>query len=154
MARCAPKCIYDDLEASSCQPDLWTYNAMLPFYGRCGKATEAERLFKELGSKVFLSDAVTYNSLLYTFAREGNVGRVKEIVQAGFGRDEMTYNSMIHMYGKQGQHDLAFHLYKDMKSGGRNPDAITYTVLIDSLGKAGKITEGRRCDVRDVGCKN
>ncbi|KAF9603288.1 hypothetical protein IFM89_034637 [Coptis chinensis] len=89
-------------------------------YGRCGKATEAERLFKELGSKVFLPDAVTYNSLLYAFAREGNVGRVKEMVQAGFGRDEMPYNSMIHMYGKQGQHDLAFHLYKDMKSGGCN----------------------------------
>ncbi|KAF9598087.1 hypothetical protein IFM89_024198 [Coptis chinensis] len=116
MARCAPKCIYDDLEASSCQPDLWTYNAMLSVYGCCGKATEPERLFKELGSKGFLPDAVTYNSPLYAFAREGNVGR-------------------------QGQHDLAFHLYKDMKSGGRNPDAITYNVLIDSLGKAGKITE-------------
>ncbi|KAF9601990.1 hypothetical protein IFM89_024536 [Coptis chinensis] len=75
-----------------------------------------ERLFKELGSNVILPDAITYNSLLYAFAREGNVG-------------------------KQGQHDLAFHLYKDMKSGGRNPDAITYNVLIDSLGKAGKITE-------------
>ncbi|KAF9591854.1 hypothetical protein IFM89_008649 [Coptis chinensis] len=74
-------------------------------------ATEVERLFKELGSKGFLSDAVTYNSLLYAFAREGNVGRVKEIgeemVQEDFGRDEMTYNFMIHMYGKQGQHDLA-----------------------------------------------
>ncbi|KAF9588536.1 hypothetical protein IFM89_013030 [Coptis chinensis] len=83
--------------------------------------------------------------LIYAFAREGNVGRVKEIgeemVQEGFGRDEMTYNFMIYMYGKRGHHDLAFHLYKDMKTGGRNLDTITYIVFIDSLGKAGKITE-------------
>ncbi|KAF9598456.1 hypothetical protein IFM89_027889 [Coptis chinensis] len=122
--------------------DTW-YAVVVPIIGV--QATGAERLFKELGSKGFLPNAVTYNSLLYAFAREGNVERVKEIgeemVQAGFGRDEMTSNSMIHMYGKQGQHDLAFHVYKDMKSGGRNPNAITYIVLIDSLGKASKITE-------------
>ncbi|KAF4384269.1 hypothetical protein F8388_010511 [Cannabis sativa] len=138
--------VYNDMVEHGCQPDLWTYNAMISVYGRCGLPSKADKLFKELESKGFLPDAVTYNSLLYAFAREGNIERVKEIgeemVQNGFGKDEMTYNTIIHMHGKQGKHDLAFQLYRDMKNTiGRDPDAITFTVLIDSLGKANKMTE-------------
>ncbi|KAL5562785.1 hypothetical protein UlMin_032532 [Ulmus minor] len=116
-------------------------------------------VFNELESKGFLPDVVTYNSLLYAFARDRNVEKVKEIceemVKMGFGKDEMTYNTMIHMYGKQGKHDFAFKLYRDMKLSGRNPDAITYTVLIDSLGKANKITEAANVmsEMLDAGVK-
>ncbi|EOA29728.1 hypothetical protein CARUB_v10012815mg [Capsella rubella] len=152
--------VFEDMEAHRCQPDLWTYNAMISVYGRCGLATEAERLFTELELKGYFPDAVTYNSLLYAFARERNTEKVKEVYQEmqkmGFGKDEMTYNTIIHMYGKQGQLDLALQLYKDMKGlSGRNPDAITYTVLIDSLGKANRTVEAATLmsEMLDVGIK-
>ncbi|PON99411.1 Pentatricopeptide repeat [Trema orientale] len=152
--------VFNDMVERGCQPDLWTYNAMISVYGRCGLPSKADKLFKELESKGFLPDAVTYNSLLYAFSREGNIERVREIcedmVQKGFGKDEMTYNTLIHMYGKQGQHDLAFQLYRDMKiMTGRDPDAITFTVLIDSLGKANKMTEAVKVmsEMLDAGVK-
>ena len=65
----------------------------------------------------------------------------EEMVEMGLGKDEITYNTIIHMYGKQVQHDLGLQLYRDMKLSGRNPDVVTYTVLIDSLGKANKVKE-------------
>lgn len=137
--------IFEDMEASRCQPDLWTYNAMVSVYGRRGMTGDAARLFRELGKKGFAPDAVTYNSLLYAYAKEGNVEMVervcKEMVDAGFKKDEITYNTIIHMYGKQGRLDLALHLYDEMKTSRCAPDAVTYTVLIDSLGKVDRITE-------------
>ncbi|CAN8258935.1 unnamed protein product [Cochlearia groenlandica] len=152
--------VFEDMEAHRCQPDLWTYNAMISVYGRCGLAEKAERLFAELELKGFFPDAVTYNSLLYAFAREKNTEKVKDVYQEmqkmGFGKDEMTYNTIIHMYGKQGQLDLALKLYKDMKGlSGRNPDAITYTVLIDSLGKANRTVEAAALmsEMLDAGIK-
>ncbi|XP_010549076.1 PREDICTED: pentatricopeptide repeat-containing protein At3g18110, chloroplastic [Tarenaya hassleriana] len=152
--------VFEDMESHSCQPDLWTYNAMISVYGRCGLADKAEELFRELELKGFSPDAVTYNSLLYAFARERNTEKVKEVCEEmqkmGFGRDEMTYNTIIHMYGKQGQLDLALQLYKDMKSlSGRNPDAVTYTVLIDSLGKANRTLEAAALmsEMLDAGIK-
>ncbi|CAH8370271.1 unnamed protein product [Eruca vesicaria subsp. sativa] len=152
--------VFEDMEAHRCQPDLWTYNAMISVYGRCGLAAKAESLFAELEVKGYSPDAVTYNSLLYAFARERNTEKVKEVYQAmlkmGFGKDEMTYNTIIHMYGKQGEIDLALKLYKDLKGlSGRNPDAITYTVLIDSLGKANRTVEAAdlMSEMLDVGIK-
>ncbi|CAF2100691.1 unnamed protein product [Brassica napus] len=152
--------VFEDMEAHRCQPDLWTYNAMISVYGRCGLAAKAESLFAELELKGYFPDAVTYNSLLYAFARERNTEKVKEVYEAmqkmGFGKDEMTYNTIIHMYGKQGQLDLALKLYKDMKGlSGRSPDAITYTVLIDSLGKANRTVEAAALmsEMLDVGIK-
>lgn len=51
------------------------------------------------------------------------------------------------MYGKMGRLDLALGLYDEMRAIGRTLDVVTYTVLIDSLGKvymisdAGKVLE-------------
>ncbi|KAE8726906.1 Pentatricopeptide repeat-containing protein [Hibiscus syriacus] len=92
-------------------------------------AYKAEQLFRDLESKGFFPDAVTYNSLLYAFAREGNVDK--------------------------GQHELGLQLYKDMKLSGRNPDVVTYTVFINSLGKANKIKEASNLmsEMLDAGFK-
>ncbi|CAA6667097.1 unnamed protein product [Spirodela intermedia] len=122
--------VYSDMKASGCQPDLWTCNVMVSIYGRCGMPREASRLVQELEDKGFAPDAVTYNSLLHAYAREGDAEKVEKVcedmVKAGFRKDEITYNTVIHM---------------DMQLAGCRPDAITLTVLIDSLGKSGRITE-------------
>jgi len=58
-----------------------------------GVAEEVERLFGELVEKGFMPHAVTYNSLLYAFAKEGNVDKVEhtceELVKAGFNKNEI-----------------------------------------------------------------
>ena len=60
---------------------------------------EAESLFFDIKSNGFEPDAVTYNSLLYAFAKDGHVDKVEklcdEMVRLGFGEDEMAYNTVL-----------------------------------------------------------
>ncbi|OAY84201.1 Pentatricopeptide repeat-containing protein, chloroplastic [Ananas comosus] len=59
------------------------------------------------------------------------------------------------MYGKQGRIDVALELYDEMKSEGCSPDSVTYTVIIDSLGKADRIGEAGKVmnDMVEAGVK-
>ncbi|GJN29377.1 hypothetical protein PR202_gb17600 [Eleusine coracana subsp. coracana] len=146
--------LLDAMRDRGVEPDLVSFNTLINAMAKSGCLAagvaldllfeEAERLFTELLEKGFKPDAISYNSLLYAYAKEGdadNVERVcEELVKAGFTKNEITYNTMIHMYGKMGRLDLAIGLY-DERAMGCAPDTVTYTVLIDSLGKMDRIAE-------------
>ncbi|KAH7281144.1 hypothetical protein KP509_36G032400 [Ceratopteris richardii] len=138
--------IYKDMQNSMCEPDLWTYNALISLYGRTpGKEARAIDYFHTLQRQGLVPDAVTFNAVLYAYAKTGRINEFDDVRSkmkfAGCRADEITYNTMISMYGKLSQYEKALSSYHEMIDGGCRPDAVTYTVLIDMLGKAGKVNE-------------
>ncbi|KAI4976399.1 hypothetical protein ZWY2020_050006 [Hordeum vulgare] len=114
--------VFEEMIDSECRPDLWTYNAMVSVHGRCGTARDAEQMFMELLEKGFKPDAVTYLSFML-LAKEMST---------------------------QWRLDLALGLYDEMRAIGCTPDAVTYTVLIDSLGKVDRISDAGKAEADEA----
>eukprot|EP00250_Pteridium_aquilinum_P035323 c9140_g1_i1 orf=120-2081(+) len=150
--------LFDTMKSYKCEPDLWTYNALISLYGRTpGKEGMSIDYFNIMQRQGLVPDAVTFNSVLYAFAKTGKVDEFdnvrRQMREAGCSADEITYNTMISMYGKLALHDKALSSYYEMKDEGCHPDAVTFTVLIDTLGKAGVVDEAEKIfqEMSDLG---
>ncbi|KAI5055837.1 hypothetical protein GOP47_0029358 [Adiantum capillus-veneris] len=141
--------VFEVMQSSKCEPDLWTYNALISLYGRTlGKEGKAIDYFNILQRQGLVPDAVTFNAVLYAFAKTGRVNDFDEVRRqmrdVGCSADEVTYNIMISMYGRLSLHKEALLAYHEMKDEGCRPDAVTFTVLIDVMGKAGMVKEAEQ----------
>lgn len=106
--------ILDKMKEWECKPDVITYNSVLDVLGRAGLVNEMLKLLSSMKEE---SD-VSLNII--------------------------TYNTVLNGTRRACRFDMCLVLYQEMVGCGIEPDLLSYTAVIDSLGRSGNTKEALR----------
>ncbi|WJX69582.1 hypothetical protein P8452_53805 [Trifolium repens] len=118
-----------------------TLDVLLILYGYLGSQKELERIWDIIKGLPFVRSK-SYMLAIEAFGRLGELNRAEEIwseMESLKGLKSVEqFNSMMTVYCKHGVLDKASRLYKNMKTKGYKPNAITYRHLALGCLKSGK----------------
>merc|ERR550514_56265 len=96
-------------------------------------------LYEELKADSMTCTLVTYNTLIDTCARAGEMAKVSKLFndmcERGVDPDLITYSTVIKGYCVQGDLDQAVQLYTSMRKRGVKPDAILFNSILDGCAR-------------------
>ncbi|GAU17339.1 hypothetical protein TSUD_110570 [Trifolium subterraneum] len=118
-----------------------TLDVLVILYGYLGSQKELERIWDIIKGLPFVRSK-SYMLAIEAFGRIGELNRAEEIwseMESLKGLKSVEqFNSMMTVYCKHGVLDKASRLYKNMKTKGYKPNAITYRHLTLGCLKSGK----------------
>eukprot|EP01038_Epipyxis_sp_PR26KG_P014567 gene14567-19558_t len=135
---------FNDMIASNIQPDIQAYNSLMNAYAKNGNLQQSLNVLSMINHDKYInSSVITFNTLIDSCARTGNVTFINDILllmkKANISPNQRTYSSIIHTCCQGGQLQTAYNLLQIMEEKGFEPNEITYSLLLDSLGKNGDI---------------
>lgn len=90
--------------ATSCRPNVVTYNLALHALATAGRAAEARALFEGMLGEGMAPNRATYNTLVDAYAAQGRHEEARDAFDAlresGFQADVVSYTSLISAYGR------------------------------------------------------
>ncbi|KAL0456744.1 UNVERIFIED_CONTAM: Pentatricopeptide repeat-containing protein, mitochondrial [Sesamum latifolium] len=99
--------------------EIFIGNALVTLYSKCGKMTDADKVFREMPHK----DLVSWNAILSGYAQEGSYALVVilgliEMVKGGMNLDHVSMTSVISACGQERNLDFGKQVHAlSMKSG-------------------------------------
>nr|GMD12377.1 pentatricopeptide repeat-containing protein At2g17140 [Ipomoea batatas] len=159
------------LKFTGISPDTVTYTTLLHAYCIKGKVNEANNILNDMMNSGCTPNTYTCNTLLHSLWKEGKVSEAEKLLQKmnerGYPLDSVSCNIMIDGISKTGKVDKAVeiigemwthgsaalgnlgNLFLGLVDGGNDrkkclPDLITYSTIINSLCKDGRLGEAKK----------
>lgn len=135
------KRFWNDIVASNCRPDKFTYGIFINSLTKAGKISTAVKLFQAMWEKGCKPDLAICNCVIYGLCFKKRIPEALQIFQEMNDRDclpdVITYNSLIKHLCKIQRMDKVYELLDEMemKGEGCTPNARTYGYLLNSLKK-------------------
>ncbi|KAJ0084707.1 hypothetical protein Patl1_30524 [Pistacia atlantica] len=146
-----------NMPSHGCEINAVAYCTVIGGFYEENYHVEAYELFDEMLRLGFFPDITTFNKLIHTLCKKGDVRESEklldklklenaiEILNIMWGHDVtpdvITYNSLLNGLCKAAKSDAVMETFKTMVEKGCAPNIITYNILIESLCKARKVTE-------------
>ncbi|XP_071733413.1 pentatricopeptide repeat-containing protein At4g16390, chloroplastic-like [Rutidosis leptorrhynchoides] len=94
--------IYEDMKTcSDCQPDSWTYSALITIFSCCGKVSEAEATVQEMTEAGFEPNIYVLTSLIQCYGKSNRTDDVLKtfdrIIELGITPDERTCGCLLNV---------------------------------------------------------
>uniref|UniRef100_A0ACD6A808 Uncharacterized protein n=1 Tax=Avena sativa TaxID=4498 RepID=A0ACD6A808_AVESA len=163
--------LFEEMVAQGVEPNARTHTALAKIYGRARWGRDALQLWDQMRAKKVPADSILCNTLLSMCADVGLVAEAEQL----FGEmkdpklddvpkpDKWSYTAMINIYGSIKDADRALQLFVEMLEAGIEANIMSYTIVIQCLGKANRIRDavevleaglerGLRPDDRLCGC--
>ncbi|KAL0341018.1 UNVERIFIED_CONTAM: Pentatricopeptide repeat-containing protein, chloroplastic [Sesamum radiatum] len=122
----------------------WTsvLNGLIDFYGKCWSVVDAQKAFHE----IFEPDIVSWNCLMHGFATNGHttfaLSTLEDMRLAGFRPDSITLLTVLFACNRGGLVDMGVEYFHSLRVRyGIEPQLNHYNLLIDLLGRAGRLEE-------------
>jgi len=156
-----------ELESTTVIINCVHYTVAIDAWGKSGHqdaTINAERLLDKMNemakeNRDYMPTRATYNALMNAHSKQGNVGRVLEILESMEESSEIEpvtndYNVMLGAFAKQGYPRKAEEVLKRMvdrcKDLGQDcpcsPDMYSYNVLLDAWAKSSERGKGKRAE--------
>ncbi|GMN54535.1 hypothetical protein TIFTF001_023661 [Ficus carica] len=133
-------------------PNAITYSAVMHGLRREGKLAEACDLVEEIVNK---GNSVEINLMIQSFYREGKMDKAKKFMewcpQNGCAVNVVNFTTLIHGYCPRDDLETAVSLLDDTYLSNKHPDAVTYTTVVNALGRKGRIDEANELVMRMLG---
>ncbi|CAM0878225.1 unnamed protein product [Alopecurus aequalis] len=141
--------LFEEMAAEGVEPNARTLTAVAKIYGRARWGRDALQLWDQMRARKVPADSILCNTLLSMCA---DVGLVTEAEQL-FGEmkdpqlddvpqpDKWSYTAMINIYGSIRDADRALQLFVEMLECGIEANIMSYTIVIQCLGKANRIRD-------------
>ncbi|GJN22606.1 hypothetical protein PR202_gb10188 [Eleusine coracana subsp. coracana] len=139
--------LFDEMTAEGVEPNARTLTALAKIYGRARWGRDALQLWKQMRDNKLPADNILCNTLLSMCADVGLVAEAEDLFHDMNDPecpdvpkpDKWSYTAMINIYGSSGDADRALHLFAQMVDAGIEPNIMSYTIVIQCLGKAQRI---------------
>ncbi|KAK4403627.1 Pentatricopeptide repeat-containing protein [Sesamum angolense] len=122
----------------------WTsvLNGLIDFYGKSWCVVDAQKAFHE----IFEPDIVSWNCLMHGFAANGHttsaLSTLEDMRLAGFRPDSITLLTVLFACNQGGLVDMGVEYFHSLRVRyGIEPQLNHYNLLIDLLGRAGRLEE-------------
>lgn len=127
------------------QNDVFTANALIDMYGKCGCVSYACRVFDGMPER----DVASWTSMICGFCNMGEIDRALVLFERmkleGLEPNDFTWNAIIAAYARSRDSRKAFAFLERMKREGFIPDLVAWNALIsgfvqiDQVGEAFKL---------------
>ncbi|XP_073098671.1 uncharacterized protein [Elaeis guineensis] len=129
------------------KPNAITYNIYMNGLCKAGKVDEAFQLFEVMRKRGLCPDAITLNILFDCLCRDSKVWEAKSLLERNaeleWDVDVFFYNTLMSRLCELGEWISVLKLLTDLVKKGIGPDACTFTIVIRSLCRAGKLRKAK-----------
>jgi pentatricopeptide repeat protein len=163
--------LFEEMAAEGVEPNARTLTAVAKIYGRARWGRDALQLWDQMRARKVPADSILCNTLLSMCADVGLVAEAEQLFAEMKNPDltdvpqpdKWSYTAMINIYGSIRDADRALQLFVEMLETGIEANIMSYTIVIQCLGKANRIRDavevleagldrGLRPDDRLCGC--
>ncbi|KAH1107216.1 hypothetical protein J1N35_010984 [Gossypium stocksii] len=123
--------------------DIFIQNALIDMYGRSGRLSLAEKIFKEMPAK----DPSSWNTLIAAYGINGN-GRLalqafsKLNTSSPYKPNAITFTNILSACSHTGLVEEGYEIFNCMqKAWGMEPSMEHFVCMVDLLGRSGKLEE-------------
>ncbi|XP_031402553.1 pentatricopeptide repeat-containing protein At1g08610-like [Punica granatum] len=129
---------YNQMVEENHLPDIVTHNTLLGALCKEGMVNEAVQLLQLCGTS-FAPSLISYNILIDGFAKTGDMKKAMsiydEMMGNGIKADDITHRSLFWGFFRANLLEEAVDILKG--DGGKKPDGMTYSPVMDSIAEAG-----------------
>ncbi|MCO5586647.1 hypothetical protein L7F22_040588 [Adiantum nelumboides] len=130
--------IHELLLMDGIEPDVVLGTALINFYGKCGHAEDAQRIFERMSQR----NVAAWNSIVATFCQIGDIDKARtlfsQLQDYGVRPDETTFLTIVSSFSHAGLVDEALGYFLSMaRDYSLTPSVEHYNCLIDLFGRAG-----------------
>lgn len=141
--------LFEEMIDQGVEPNARTLTALAKIYGRARWGRDALQLWDKMRELKLPADSILCNTLLSMCADVGLVAEAEQLFNEMKDPecrdvpkpDKWSYTAMINIYGSNGDTDSALQLFAEMLKGGIEPNIMSYTIVIQCLGKARRIQQ-------------
>ncbi|KAJ3689774.1 hypothetical protein LUZ61_018938 [Rhynchospora tenuis] len=126
----------------SVEPDLYTTCAIVPAFTELASLKDGKQIHSYAVRKGFSNNLVLSNSIIYMYAKCGDLKSSREVFDRISHRDLISWNTILLGYGIHGHGKAALDLFSDMKAKGYGPDELTFLSLLTACSVSGVTDEG------------
>ena len=134
---------YDCMKSEGFIPDVVTFICILKACGSLQDIDKGKKIHEEIQRRCLVrNDIALGNVLVDMYAKCGMLAKAQQVLEDLPSRDAVSWNALITGYAQQGQCHEAFDCFRQMKTEGLSPSAVTFTCLLKACGDAGSIDNG------------
>ncbi|KAL6579746.1 Pentatricopeptide repeat-containing protein, mitochondrial [Orobanche minor] len=138
----AEKILLEYVKTGDRKADLvHAFNTLIAGYGQKVRDGDARRIFDQIpvlsdeGNVRFERNVVSWNSMIMSYVKAGDMANAKELFDQMENRDTVTWNTMISGYVHAFDMEAALKLFSEMEV----PDALSWNSIISGFAQAGKM---------------
>ncbi|XP_048574295.1 uncharacterized protein LOC125555013 [Triticum urartu] len=141
--------LFEEMTAEGVEPNARTLTAVAKIYGRARWGRDALQLWDQMRERKIPADSILCNTLLSMCADVGLVAEAEQLFEEMKDPDltdvpqpdKWSYTAMINIYGSIKDADRALQLFVEMLQSGIEANIMSYTIVIQCLGKANRIRD-------------
>ncbi|XP_044400522.1 pentatricopeptide repeat-containing protein At5g46580, chloroplastic [Triticum aestivum] len=141
--------LFEEMAAEGVEPNARTLTAVAKIYGRARWGRDALQLWDQMRERKIPADSILCNTLLSMCADVGLVAEAEQLFEEMKNPDltdvpqpdKWSYTAMINIYGSIKDADRALQLFVEMLQSGIEANIMSYTIVIQCLGKANRIRD-------------
>ncbi|KAG7591659.1 Pentatricopeptide repeat [Arabidopsis thaliana x Arabidopsis arenosa] len=134
----------DMIDYGDSKPDEVTMISVLSACGHMGDLELGDCIVDYIGKNQIKLNDSGYRSLIFMYARCGNLWEAKRVFDEMKERDVVSYNTLFTAFAANGYGVETLNLLTKMKDEGIEPDRVTYTSVLTACNRAGLLVEGQR----------
>nr|XP_043625477.1 pentatricopeptide repeat-containing protein At4g35130, chloroplastic [Erigeron canadensis] len=131
-----------DIWNNGFKPDAMTITSILPVYSEIAWLREGKQIHGYIVKSGFLLNTFVLNSLVYMYAKCGDVVSARDIFDGISVKDIISWNTIIMAYAIHGYGEVSVNLFSKMKKKGIKPNVSTYVSVLSSCSVSGMVEEG------------
>ncbi|PIA36070.1 hypothetical protein AQUCO_03400166v1 [Aquilegia coerulea] len=120
--------------------DVYIRNALIHFYSACCETESARQVFDE---NTQCRDIVTWNAILASYARYGQIDVVKQLFDEMPKRDIISWSTLIMGYVQGGQLEKGLECFQDMREKGLIPNEAILVTALSASAQLGLLGHGQ-----------
>lgn len=132
------------IDSGAAKPDEVTMISALSACGHMGDLELGDWVVNYIDKNQIKLNASGYRSLVFMYARCGNLREAKRVFDEMKERDVVSYNTLLSAFAANGDGAETLKLFSKMKREGIEPDHVTYTSVLTACNRAGLLEEGQR----------
>ncbi|KAA8546134.1 hypothetical protein F0562_020972 [Nyssa sinensis] len=134
--------LFQNLWNEPFNPDAMTISSILPAYAEIALLREGKQIHGYIMKFNFGSNTFISNSIIYMYAKCGDIQNAREIFDGMLLKDVISWNTIIMAYAIHGFGASSIRLFSKMRGEGIKPNGSTFVSLLSSCSIAGLLDEG------------
>lgn len=132
------------IDSGDSKPDAVTMISALSACGHMDDLGLGDWIVNYIAKNQIKLSVSGYRSLIFMYARCGNLREAKRVFDEMNERDVVSYNTLISAFAASGDGVETLNLLSKMKEEGIEPDHVTYTGVLTACNHSGLLKEGQR----------
>ncbi|PKU63430.1 pentatricopeptide repeat-containing protein At4g35130, chloroplastic [Dendrobium catenatum] len=130
------------MEQPLLKPDAFTISSIVPAYSELTSLPHGKQIHGYVFKLGYESNTLIQNSIIYMYARCGDLRDSRKVFDKMLCRDVVTWNTIILAYAFHGLGNNALDMFSDMKKLGFEPNESTFLSVLSACSVCGFIDKG------------